>query len=225
MKDKLFGHLGLLVAWGLVAALCGCSALEPEIPDDDAKINLIYRPKRYRSGRLYNSKIMFTRFRDFRALKFYDGEDDYFKQKPEYGLAFELYNELKADNIFKKVDFVNIAPPAKIDDRFLKKMLKDYDSQFVFVGDIYRLNMERMKQGTNRLNNAKIVLRIGINAQIIHTPTGMVIWMEKLSAQKIVSAHSGRLSDRNLRYYFRQLQKEIGRDMRKMIKATSMRMN
>lgn len=208
-----------------IVMLCGCSALEPRVPDNDEKISLQYSPRRYRRGKLYDGKIVFTRFRDLRPLPFYDGEDDYFKVKPEYGLAKALYSELKADNIFKRVGFADIAPPERIDQKFLDEIQKKYHAQFIFVGDIAYLNMERLKKGTNRLDSATINLRIIINAQIIHTPTGMVIWMEKLSGETVVPAITGRLSDAKLRSTVRKLQKEIGFDMRKMIKATSMRIN
>ena len=143
----------------------------------------------------YPLKVGIMVARDTRPYKFYNEQDEFFKESIPESFSRMMYQELKNSGLFAETVFINETAPRNLDARMVKLIASEHGVDMILVGDLVDFNLLREKEG-HPMGVAwtfNLIFNVKTFSQLIHAPSGTVVWAD------VIERESRKLTDGSLK--------------------------
>ncbi len=212
--------------------LAGCAATIPRPGKEGRRPTLTYHVDAYQKlPQKYPLRIGVLTARDKRLIKFYRGQDHFFKEELTQSVSDMIYYELSSSGIFKEVIRISAPAPDELTVQDALMLKKQFNVDLIFLSDITHFSMLRDK--TNKeiaerdittTNDFKITIDFGLIGQVVYLENLAIIWADQIKRQNMTFAKKGALRANELADLTHKTMQQACSDIKTLIINTGKRM-
>lgn len=190
-----------LIAITSMLMLSGCIPDKPAPSGKGAGPSMMYQPAYgYKMPMKYPLKVGIMMARDSRPYKFFDEQDEFFKEPIPSGFSKMMYQEFKNSGLFKETVFIDENLPKVLDQKALKFLALEHNVDMILVSDLIDFNLLRKKEGRDMMiYTYNLIFNVKTFTQLIHLNTSTVVWADVVSRESKIltdgSMSRGQLSE------------------------------